>query len=337
MKKLYATIIILVAIVGGSYLWDSSSENAQSQEDEPIKIGMLQYMSHPSLDQISQGTIDQLEERGYIDGENIDLNFFNAQGDQSNMNTISDQFINDGAELMIGVTTPASQALANASSERPIILGAVTDPEHAGLVESNEEPGGNITGISDMTPVEEQIQLIRTLLPDAENLGIMYSTSEDNSILQGDIGEEIAPEYGFNPVVSTVSSTNDVAQVTTSLVNNVDAIWVVNDNTVASAFPTLLEQTDKAKIPVFPAVDMMVAQGGLATYGLNQYEIGIATGDITADVLEGADPATTPIRRAQEVDLVINYEKSEEFGIEIPEDMKENAIDSKTLLEEDEE
>ncbi len=337
MKKLYTTIIILIAIVGGSYLWDSSSESDQIQADAPIKIGMLQYMSHPSLDQIAQGTIDQLEARGYVNEENINLNFFNAQGDQSNMNTISDQFVNDRTDLMIGITTPASQALANASSEIPIILGAVTDPEHAGLVASNAEPGGNITGISDMTPVEEQIQLIRTLLPEAESLGVMYSTSEDNSILQGDIAEDIASEYGFVPVVSTVSSTNDVSQVTASLVNDVDAIWVGNDNTVASAFPTLLEQTDKASIPVFPAVDMMVAQGGLATYGLNQYQIGIATGNITADVLEGADPATTSVRRAQEVDLVINYEKADELGINIPEDMKEDSIDSKTLLEEDEE
>lgn len=336
MKKLYATIIILVAIVGGSYLWENSFDSALSQEDKPIKIGMMQYMSHPSLDQIAQGTIDQLEERGYIDGENIELDFFNAQGDQSNMNTISEQFVNDDVDLMIGITTPASQALANASSEIPIILGAVTDPKYAGLVENNEAPGGNITGISDMTPIEEQIELIRALVPDAENLGIIYSTSEDNSILQGNMAEEIAPDYGFTPVVSTVSSTNDVSQVTASLVNNVDAVWVVNDNTVASAFPTLLEQTDKENIPVFPAVDMMVAQGGLATYGLNQYEIGIAAGDITADVLEGAAPATTPIRRAQEIDLVINYEKAAELGIEISEDIQENAIDSKTLLEEEE-
>lgn len=336
-RNLLIVIGSIFAIVVGLFFFsedggEKTAENAHSSKasieevtDMP-HVGLLQLTSHPSLDAIAQGIIDELEAEGFVDGETMTLDFQNGQGDQSTLNSMAQRFVNDDADVMIGIATPSALALANASSTLPIVLGAVTDPENVGLVETNEEPGGNVTGVSDMTPIRQQLELIRKLLPEATTLGIMYSSAEDNSVLQGDIAEELAPEFGFETVTRTVSSTNDVAQVGLQLVKEVDAIWVPNDNTVASAFPTLIEQSNHAGVAIFPAVDQMVVQGGLATLGLNQYQLGVATGRMAAAVLRGeSDPATTPIYLAEEVDLIVNFEQAELLGIEIPKDISKDA------------
>lgn len=340
-KSLILTIIALTVIVVslGFYMpntqEDLLAENQPveaTQSDEHHYIGLLQYTAHPSLDSISQGIVETLAENGYVDGETITLDFQNGQGDQSNLSTMATRFVSNEADLMIAVATPAAMTIANASSDIPVLLGAITDPENVGLVESNEIPGGNVTGVSDMTPIDQQLDLIRQLQPEAETVGILYSSSEDNSILQANMAEEMAADHGFDTVKRTVSSTNDVAQVTQQLVTEVEAIWTPNDNVVASAFPSVLEVSNAAKIPVYPAVDMMVAQGGLATLGLNQYQIGVETGEMAVELLEGQiEPATEPVRFAEETDLVINFETAELLGITIPESLAEDAIDSKEL------
>ena len=344
-KSLILTIIALVVLVVGIGVYQMAdqdqllAENQQdpARNDEHFYIGLLQYTAHPSLDSISQGIIDTLAENGYVDGESITLDFQNGQGDQSNLNTMSTRFVSNDADLMIAVATPAAMAVANASSNIPVLLGAVTDPENVDLVDSNEEPGGNVTGISDMSPINQQLDLIRQIQPEAETIGLLYSSSEDNSILQANLAEEMAAEYGFETIKRTVSSTNDVAQVTQQLVTEVDAIWTPNDNVVASAFPSVLEVSNEAQIPVYPAVDMMVAQGGLATLGLNQYQIGVKAGEMAVELLEGdIEPATAPVRFAEETDLVINYETAELLNITIPESLAEDAIDSKELQGESE-
>lgn len=349
-KSLILTIIALVAVVLfiGIYGMETQEtsfaegegdpqKDASSEVSEKLYVGLLQYASHPSLDSISEGIIDTLAANGYRDGESITLDFQNGQGDQSNLGTMANRFVSNEADLMIAIATPAAMTLANASSEIPVLLGAITDPENVGLIESNEEPGGNVTGVSDMTPIDQQLELVRQIQPDAETLGILYSSSEDNSILQADLAEEMAIDHGFETVKRTVSSTNDVAQVTQQLVTEVDAIWIPNDNVVASAFPSVLEVSNAANIPVYPAVDMMVAQGGLATLGLNQYQIGVKAGEMATQLLQGEiEPATEPIQFADETDLVINFETAELLGISIPESLASEAIDSTELQEEGE-
>ena len=348
-KSLILTILALVILVVTSGVYISKNQegtfsfNTTAIEDESVPdvseevyIGLLQYTAHPSLDAISQGIIDTLADNGYVDGETITLDFQNGQGDQSNLSTMANRFVANQADLMIGIATPAAMSLSNASVDIPVLLGAVTDPEHVGLVESNETPGGNVTGVSDMTPIAQQLDLIRQLQDDAKTLGILYSSSEDNSILQGERAEELADDYGFETVTRTVSSTNDVVQVTQQLVAETDAIWIPNDNTVASAFPSVLEVSNAAKVPVYPAVDMMVAQGGLATLGLNQYKIGVKTGEMAVEFLNGnIDPSVESVRFAEETDLVINYETAELLGIAIPESLSAEAIDSTELTEEE--
>lgn len=340
--------LVVVVIISGLYMTKTqeetfgfnttattADENADTPSEE-LYIGLLQYAAHPSLDAITQGIIDTLAENDYIDGETITLDFQNGQGDQSNLSTMANRFVANEADLMIGIATPAAMSLSNASTEIPVLLGAITDPENVGLIESNEAPGGNVTGVSDMTPIAQQLDLIRQLQGEAKTLGILYSSSEDNSILQGEMVEELASDYDFETVTRTVSSTNDVAQVTQQLVAEADAIWVPNDNIVASAFPSVLEVTNAAKVPVYPAVDMMVTQGGLATLGLNQYEIGVKTGEMAVEILNGEiEPSSEPIRFAEDTDLVINYEAAELLDITIPEALTKEAIDSTELEEEE--
>lgn len=339
-QSLILTLVALVLFVTASGFYMTSQQQTSAENNEPIEpniadvpyIGLLQFTAHPSLDAITQGIVDTLADNGFVDGETMTLDFQNGQGDQSNLSSMATRFISNEADLMIAIATPAALTLANASSEIPILLGAITDPENVDLVASNEAPGGNITGVSDMTPINQQLDLIRQIQPEAETLGILYSSSEDNSILQGEIAAYLADDYGFETVTRTVSSTNDVGQVTRQLVTEVDAIWIPNDNVVASAFPSVLEVSNQAGIPIYPAVDEMVGQGGLATMGLNQYQIGVKTGKMAVELLSGEiQTATEPIRFADETNLVINYEAAELLDIDIPKVLQEQAIDANTL------
>lgn len=326
MKKMIGFIAILTILLTYAFISDVRSTTETAQKVLPV-VGLLQLTSHPALDLISQGIIDALNEEGFVDGETMILDFQNAQGDQSNLNSMSTRFVSRDADIMIGIATPAAQALANASSDIPIVLGAITDPEASNLVSSNEQPGGNITGVSDATPIKEQLNLLKDLLPDAKNIGILYSSSEDNSIVQGKQAEELAKELGFETTTMTVSSTNDVAQIGAALASQVDAIWVPTDNTIASAMNTLVSATDAEGIPIIPAVDTMVEQGGLATVGLNQYELGKLAGEMTAAILKGEiEPATSPIQYLEQGDIFINQEKAAELGITIPQSILEQAV-----------
>ena len=342
-KRLLLTIIAIIAfvIISGfteaqksKTLHDNIEQQIDSAFQNPLYIGLLQYTSHPSLDAITKGIIDTLNQYGYQDGDKIKIDFQNAQGDQSNLNTMANRFTSNGADLMIAIATPSALALANATNETPIILGAITDPEHVGLVSSNEHPGGNITGVSDMTPILKQLELIQLIQPEVKTIGLLYSSSEDNAVLQGKLAVEMANDLGLKTVTRTVSSTNDVSQVAKQLVSEVDAIWTPNDNIIASAFPTVVEIANEARIPIYPAVDTMVSQGGLATLGLNQYQIGVKTGEMVVEFLEGSiETKTTAIRFANETDLVFNYEAAQLLGITLPSELTADAIDAKILIE----
>lgn len=331
IKKYFSYFIILAAalvlMACGSDTGNQASDSTtgSSNEDMPY-IGILQLTSHPALDAISEGIIDELESAGYINGETATIDLQNAQGDQANMQSIAERFITNDADIMIGIATPAAQALANASTDIPIIMGAITDPVAANLIDSLETPGGNITGVSDQIPIGEQFDLIMTLLPDIETIGFIYSSSEDNSASAANEAQDIAEGLGLKVITKTVNSANDIAQVAESLAADVDAIWVPTDNTLATSTPTLIEVTDAYKIPVFPSVNTMVEEGGLATVGLNQYDIGIQTGAVIVEVLEGADPSEFSIQFPNKIEMILNISKAETLNIVIPEEHLKDAI-----------
>ncbi len=327
--KFFSLVLVLVITISTSACSSGGKSNqSSSASSDMLNIGIIQYMEHVALDQAREGFIDALKDNGYVDGENINIDYQNAQGDQSNLSTISDRFISNKCDLILAIATPAAQAIAGKTTEIPILATAITDFEAARLVKSNEAPGGNVTGTTDMNPIKEQIDLLVKLVPDAKTVGVLYTSSEDNSILQASIAKEAIENLGLNYVEVTVTNSNDVQQATQSIVEQCDAIYIPTDNVFASAMPVVHGITSKSKTPVICGEAGMVKSGGLATLGINYYDLGYQTGKMAVKILKGeAEPATMPIESAEGFDFAINGAVAEEIGIEIPADLQEYVIE----------
>ena len=291
------------------------------------EVGIIQYMEHVALDSAREGFITALKDNGYVEGQNITFDIQNAQGDQTNLSTISDRFVSNKVDLVLAIATPAAQSIAGKTSEIPILGTAITDYVAARLAQSNEAPGLNVSGTTDMNPIKEQIELLVKLVPDAKTVGVLYTSSEDNSIVQANIARENIEAMGLNYVEVTVANSNDVQQATQSIVEKCDAIYIPTDNTFATAIPTVYGVTSKSKTPVICGEAGMVENGGLATLGINYYDLGYQTGLMAIKVLKGeAKPATMPIEKPEKYDFAINGTVAEEIGLKIPDDLLEYVV-----------
>nr|WP_066301051.1 ABC transporter substrate-binding protein [Arthrobacter luteolus] len=289
-----------------------------------VRIGISQLVEHPSLDQARKGFIRAFEENGYTEGENLELDIQNAAGDQATATTIASTFASDGKDLVLAIATPAAQAAAQAITDVPVLFTAVTEPEVAGLVDSWDSPGANITGTSDLNPVKEQIGLIKELAPDAKSVGIVYSSGEVNSDVQVELAQEAAKELGLEVKLATVSNSAEVQQATESL--DVDALYVPTDNNVVSALQSVIQIAETKQIPVVVGEGDSVENGGLATYGLDYESLGYQTGLMALKILEdGADPAGMPVETLTEIQLIVNKSAAANMGVEIPAALLEKA------------
>ncbi|HHX36790.1 MAG TPA: ABC transporter substrate-binding protein [Clostridiaceae bacterium] len=306
---------------------DETDTDVDNSEDvKSARIGVIQFMEHPSLDQAYNGFVDYLAENGYVEGENLEIDFQNAQGEQANCQTIAGQFSTAGYDVILAIATPAAQAVANVITDTPILVTAVTDLESTQLVDSNEAPGGNVSGTSDMTPIYDQIELIQKLFPDVKELGIIYSSGEPNSELQVEGAIDAAAKLGMNVTDVTISSTNEIQQVTESIIANVEAIYLPSDNAIASSMPTVAKVALDHNVPIIPAVEAMCAEGGIASIAINYYNLGGQTGAMALRILEeGADPATMPVEFTTNPELVINHEYAELIGYTFPDDILADA------------
>jgi len=239
---------------------------------------------------------------------------------------MSQQLVEKGPDVLIGVATPAAQALANATQSIPIVLGAVTDPVSANLVRDMNHPGGNITGVSDKAPIAAQMDLAKKLLPKAKSLGILYSSTEDNSKYQVEEAKAAAEKLGYQVQAYAVPSSNEIAQMVQVIAQNHDFIYIPLDNTIANAMQTVVSVANKTKTPIITSVDTMVAQGGLATVGQDQFTLGVETGKMAASILQGANPATTPIYTFKNGKTILNQKQADFLVITIPEDVKKHAV-----------
>ena len=270
--------------------------------------------------------MDGLKKRGYEEGKNIEIDRQNAQADQSNLANISQRFISNKANLICAIATPAAQTVANATKDIPIVGTAITDYESAKLVKSNAKPGGNVTGTSDMNPIKEQVDLLMKFCPNAKTVGVIYCSSEVNSEVQVKAMKEYAASKGLKVETATISTVNDIQQAAQSLVSKVDAFYAPTDNVLASAMPTLLSVTDPAKKPVICGEENMVKAGGLATYGIDYYKLGLQTGDMGADILDGKKkPADMPIQTAKDLKASVNKKSADALGVKIPDDVMKSA------------
>jgi len=324
-KIFVAFAVLLVCVLGYGFFSSKKSEETNKVENKEVKVGVLQLLSHPALDQIYKGLEDGLKKEGYEVGKNLKIDLQNAQGDQSNLASMGQKLVTDNNDILVGITTPATLSLSNATKDKPIIMGGITYPVEAGLIKTEDKPGNNITGVSDRTPIKQQLEIMKKVLPNMKKVGILYTASEDNSVKQAQEAEKLAKELGLEVKVSTVANTNDIQQVTESLASQTDAIFVPIDNTIASAMATVVKVTDAKKIPVFPSADTMVADGGLLGLGVDQYQIGVETAKVVAKVLKGADTKNMPIVLANEGVIYLNEAKAKQLGIEIPKEIKDKA------------
>lgn len=307
---------------------DEGSATAEANSDA-LQIGIIQLADHVALDRARQGFEDGLEEAGFKIGEDVEIEFQNAQGDQSNLDTITKQFASDKKDLVCAIATQAAVQMKSASADIPIVGTAITDYEAAKLVDSNEKPGGNVTGTSDMNPIKDQVALMQKMIPDLKTAGIIYSSAEENSRIQADMFKQECEALGIAVEEMTISNVNEIQQAATSLIGkNIQAIYVPTDNMLASAITTLTGITNEKKVPVFTGEVGMMSGGGLATVSVDYYELGKQTGAMAAKILKGeATPDSMPIEMADVTTTAINKATVEALGIEVPEDLKEYVQD----------
>ena len=318
MKKAVSFVLCLCFL----FVFAGCNESANT-DDNTTNIGVIQLAEHPALDQSYEGFMQALKDAG-VDAQ---IEMKNAQGDPSNCETIVTKFVNDQVDLILAIATNAAQAAANATETIPVVLTAVTDPEFSGLVDSNEHPGHNVTGTSDLTPVEAQIDLLREILPDAQNVAILFNGAEDNSIFQADMAEKAINAKGMKTEKVSVSELNQIQSIVESLVGKVDAIYIPTDNLLAEGMATVSMITNENKIPVIVGEEGMVTNGGLATYGLSYFNLGYKAGEMAVEILNGANPAEMAIGYlpAEDCELIINMETVKELGLTIPDTVLNRA------------
>ena len=304
----------------------SGSASAEAKEGA-FKIGIIQLVEHDALDKAREGFIDDLKENGFVDGENIVIDYQNAQADQSNLKTISQRFVQNDDDLILAIATGAAQSVAAETSDIPILGTAITDYEAAQLVESNDAPGGNVSGTTDLTPVEKQVELLKEMMPDVKTLGVLYNSSEVNSEIQAQMAQEAAEKEGIECKTATVTNTNEIAQVMESIAGDVDAIYIPTDNTFASAMATVSKIAEEYKLPTICGEQGMVESGGLATVGIDYYKLGKQTGEMAVKILkDGANVAEMPIESLDDTNICLNIDTAEAIGYEFPQSVTDKAV-----------
>ena len=325
MTKLIKSVALGAAALG-ILVFAGCGSSPQETGEPHYKIGIVQLVEHSALDDASRGFVDGLKARGFEEGKNVAIDRQNAQADQSNLQNIVQRFISDKVNLICAIATPSVQSAANATKEIPIVGTAVTDYVSAKVVQSSEMPGGNVTGTSDMSPISDQIDLLLKLYPNAKTIGTIYSSSEVNSEIQVKEMTEYAAAKGLIVRTATISTVNDIPQAAQSLVSDVDVFYEPSDNVIASAMPTLVSVTDPAGKGVICAASTMVAAGGLATYGIDYYKLGVQTGEMAADILEGKrKPSEMKIETARDLMVVINKKNAAKLGLTIPDEVLQGA------------
>lgn len=284
------------------------------------RVGIIQLTEHAALDAARQGFEDALNASGL----NVTIETQNAQGEQTICATIATKFVNDKVDLILAIATPAAQAAAQATKDIPILVTAVTDPASSGLVASNEVPGGNVSGTSDMNPVKEQANLLVQLVPEAKTVGIMYRSSEDNSVLQAEMAQEALEALGLTVEIFTCADGTEVQAVAQSAASQVDALYIPTDNLMADTIATISMVCTPAGVPIICGESNMVDGGGTATYGIDYYRLGEQTAAQAIRILsEGADISTMPIEYySAELELVVNEDVMAQLGLTVPESLQ---------------
>ena len=284
---------------------------------QSYKIGIAQIVAHPALDAVHDGFVEALAEAGYVEGENIEFDVQNAQGDQSTLTNIANTFAGSDNDAFLAIATPSAQSLANVISDKPVVFAAVTDPVAAELVSSWDSPDANVTGVSDLNPMKEQLELIQEALPEAKTVGIIYTSSEVNSEVQFTEAEKAAGELGLAVEAATVTNSSEVQQAAESL--DVDAYLIPTDNTVVSAAEAVIQVAEQKQKPVFASDESTMERGAAAGLSVNYTQQGRDAAAALLKMLEGTPASEIPVETQSEFDLFVNTDAAVAQGLTLPE------------------
>ena len=325
-KKLIAPALLAATLLGcgGTTAERDEYGDPIATEDVPF-IAVTQIVEHPALDAVRDGLQDKLKEEGYEADSSLKWEWESAQGQAANAAQIAQKFVGDNPDLIVAIATPSAQAVVGNTDTIPVVFSAVTDPVAAELVSSLEHPGGMVTGVSDLSPIDEHLALIADIDPEAKTVGVIYNAGEANSVSLVNLLNEEATAQGFTIEEATVSNSADVATAAESLVGKVDAIYVPTDNTVVSALESVIKIGNDNQLPVFAGDTDSVERGAIATASFDYYEVGRQTGDIVTRILGGETPGDIPVELAKNVDLAVNLAAAEAMGVTIPDFIKDSA------------
>ena len=331
MKKILVVLSLVMLLVGCS----KGSEEKTSDSEKVYKIGILQFAQHPSLDNCREGFLQGLEEEGFVEGKNLEVDYQNAQADMGIAAQIADAFVGNKVDMVTAIATPAAMSAYNATmkTDIPVVYTAITDPVVAQVADENKNPLGNITGTSDILPVEAQLKLIRELMPEAKNLGILHTSSEANSDSMLEIYKDLAVKYDFKVIDEAINTTADIPLATDNLLSKVDVMTNLLDNTVVNSLPTILDKANAKKIPVFGSEIEQVKMGCLGSEGIEYISLGKQTGKMAAKILRGeAKASELAYEIIEEPNLYLNSKVADELGIDIPKDLLDRASENFTEI-----
>ncbi|SON49146.1 ABC transporter substrate-binding protein [Vibrio tapetis] len=315
-----ASRIIVAACLAGAALMSSTGVIAKT-----ATVAVSQIVEHPALDATRKGLLDGLKAKGYEEGKNLEFDYKTAQGNPAIAVQIARQFIGEEPDVLVGIATPTAQALVSATRNIPIVFTAVTDPVGAKLVKTLEKPGKNVTGLSDLSPVDQHVALIKELMPTVKTIGVVYNPGEANAVSIMELLKESTAKHGLTLVEATALKSADVQSATQAISAKSDVLYALIDNTVASAIEGMIVAANQAKTPVFGAATSYVERGAVASLGFDYYQIGVQTADYVAAILEGANPGDLDVKVAQGSDLVLNKTAADKLGFVIPKSVLDRA------------
>ncbi|MBT2730037.1 ABC transporter substrate-binding protein [Bacillus sp. ISL-75] len=329
MKKslalLFCGVLLLLSACGGGS--KETGGQTKDKNEKVVKIGITQIVEHPSLDAAREGFIAALKDAGYEEGKNLKLDYQNAQGDMNNNMSIAQKLVADKNNLILAIATPSAQAVVKQTKDIPILFTAITDPVGAELVKSLEKPGGNATGTSDTHPdaIKNTIAAIKTFIPDAKKVGIIYNNGEPNSVVNVKHAKTAIEAAGLEAIETTITASTEVKQAAESMVGRADVLYIPKDNTVVSALESVITVANAQDIPTFVGEGDSVKRGTFASYGFDYHDLGYSTGKMAVEILKGKKPNEIPVGFPENLELFINKKAAKEEGITLTEEMLKNA------------
>lgn len=318
LKRFSATLLAAAAVAL------MSSQPASAANQKVVKITAI--VEHPALDACRKGTLDELADEGFVEGKNLSVEFQSAQGDVGTAGQIAKKFVGDSPDVIVAIATPSAQAaVAAAHGEVPIVFSAVSDPMGAKLVSNMNKPGANVTGVTDRLPLEKHLAMIREVVPNLKNLGVLFNPGEANSVSEVNRLKLIAQEQGINVIEGPAPDSNSVLGAARSLVGKVDALYTPTDNTVVSALEAVVKVGIDAKLPVFAGDTASVPRGAIAAVGFNYYDVGRQTGKIVGRILKGEKAGDIAVEGVAKTDLSVNPGSAAKMGVTLPEALIKSA------------